>query len=210
MLTSGANRAWALLLAVMLALFLGAAAAHASRGLEAPEETRFSGSTRELTFSASVGSIICEVTAIGTVHRTITKIRGALVGQVTDVRIGAPATCRAGGGVRSVLGIRVLGLPWHIQYQSFVGTLPNITGFTGTIARAQFLLELLDIFGQNYRCLYMTDQPGTARLERSEITRLELTAVRIAGAALAGSVACPSGELRGAYTLATPVRIRLI
>lgn len=207
---TGVKRACALLPAVLV-LMLGTTVAHALRSLEASGETRFSGSTAELTFAApSLGEIICAVTASGTVSRAIPKLEGTVVGEVTGVTIGTPATCRVARGVRAVNAISVLATPWPIHYQSFLGSLPSINGFIGRISRVQFLLEFTDIIGQNYRCLYSAEPSGRMVLERSEITRLELSELRISGTGLRGSAACPQGELRGTYTLASPVRIRLV
>lgn len=64
----------------------------------------------------------CPITLEGSVHSTtISKIVGALVGYVTRASM-SNAGCTGGTGT-----IHQESLPWHVTYQSFTGTLPNIT-----------------------------------------------------------------------------------
>jgi hypothetical protein len=73
----------------------------------------------------------CAVTLEGSFHsRTISKVSGALVGYVRSASVG---TC-TGGTLRADSET----LPWHVQYNSFEGTLPSITGVTITLVGARF------------------------------------------------------------------------
>jgi hypothetical protein len=86
---------------------------------------------RELNFAG--GLAVCEVTLEGSFHyRTIVKRVGALLGWVTRATVRHP--CRTGeawddNGIETFLGTTSnRSLPWHITYEGFLGTLPNITG----------------------------------------------------------------------------------
>jgi hypothetical protein len=77
------------------------------------------------TFTNGSGSVSCEVIElIGTLHsRTITKTAGLLVGHVTEASVRVRERCSGGEAI-----IHGEGLPWHLTYSSFTGTLPNISG----------------------------------------------------------------------------------
>lgn len=75
----------------------------------------------ENTFIAAVTK--CPVTIEGSFHSsTIRKVTNMLFGQTTRAIVVAGACT---GGSATALQET---LPWHITYQSFIGTLPNITG----------------------------------------------------------------------------------
>jgi hypothetical protein len=87
---------------------------------------------RELQFG---GIINCEVTLEGSFHyRTIVKRERALIGWITRGIIRHP--CRSNemwidNGSEVILGGGTAvksTLPWHLTYETFLGTLPNITG----------------------------------------------------------------------------------
>ena len=68
----------------------------------------------------------CEATVHITLHASIAKTTGTL-GGFADVHLGTGA-CRNGNAGLLVGGRRVTGAqgPFHVTYQSFVGTLPSI------------------------------------------------------------------------------------
>jgi hypothetical protein len=82
------------------------------------------------------GGIIveCNVTVEGSFHyRTIIKQARSLIGYVTKATIAHP--CGGSGEAWADNGIENAGLgtipnslPWHLTYEAFEGTLPNITG----------------------------------------------------------------------------------
>jgi hypothetical protein len=113
----------ALFLAVGAAAALGLFTAGASaRNLSLSSQT-FRAGWREVSFEASFGRTTCQVTLEGSMHsRTLPKITGLLVGYVTSARLGP---CPMGSAT-----ILRETLPWHVQYQSFSGTLPNITNMS--------------------------------------------------------------------------------
>src|SRR4029077_8994433 len=94
-------------------------------------------------------TVRCPVTLEGSLHsRTIPKIvRVLLIGAVSRVLI-KNESCT--GGTASVLR-----LPWHITYEGFRGTLPNITAVLLLLQRFQFGL-MVEIFGTRRTCLYGT------------------------------------------------------
>jgi hypothetical protein len=77
-----------------------------------------------LSNTAGLGSVVrCPVTLEGSFHsRSIVKVARALIGYVTVARNG---TCTGGTAT-----IHNESLPWHLTYESFAGTLPNITEIT--------------------------------------------------------------------------------
>lgn len=111
----------------------------------------------ELTFSSvSTGAgtdAICPVTLEGTLHsRTISKVSGQLIGFITSAHVNERSPpCTYKGGA---LAVRILNgntgngeeapttLPWHIRYDSFAGTLPNITRIRVQLVGAGFRLEV--------------------------------------------------------------------
>lgn len=74
------------------------------------------------------GAVSCNVTLEGSYHSsTIHKVSEALVGYITRASMASPCT----GGTASFLSET---LPWHLEYESFAGTLPNITRIQDRIA----------------------------------------------------------------------------
>ncbi len=116
-----------------------------------------------LVFSGTFGvTISCPVTLEGTMHsRTIVKTAGNLVGYVTRAIVGE-AQC-TGGRARMLTET----LPWHTQYVSFEGGLPNITAINVRIIR--FSTQLCaTVLGSTVCCLYQSSasEPVNFRLNR--------------------------------------------
>lgn len=66
----------------------------------------------------------CPITLSGSFHSTtISKVVSTLVGYVNNAQMG---TCTGEGGRVTLLRT---GLPWHLTYRSFSGTLPAISRF---------------------------------------------------------------------------------
>lgn len=108
----------------------------------------------------------CPVTMEGSFHSaTISKVRGSLIGYITKA-ITAPEACFGEQDPRLFIrnGTQIFldgrtyeSLPWHIQYESFSGTLPTITGVRVAIIGMAFLI--LDIFHQ---CLFTSTAASPA------------------------------------------------
>jgi hypothetical protein len=121
----------ALAAALLLALSITAAA---NRLSYSSKEFRIMWSS--LSFSAAEGgvAIICPVTLEGSfLERTSTKVRDALAARITSANVG---TCQEGSAT-----ILSASLPWEVTYQSFTGTLPNITGVRYALLGAAFQVE---------------------------------------------------------------------
>lgn len=80
-------------------------------------------------FTGGLGTIECEVILNKSLHsRTITKVRGLLTGYITAANV---IRCIRGGAT-----ILRETLPWHVQYVSFGGRLPNVEAVFANILGA--------------------------------------------------------------------------
>lgn len=121
------------------ALTLSLATANASAG-------RLSVSTRTFTITwaslnqfttGGAGFISCPFTLSGSFHSsTIAKVSGALIGRINR---GTIATASCTGGRETV---NQESLPWHIRYEAFRGTLPNITGYDVEVIGVKMTLDV--------------------------------------------------------------------
>jgi hypothetical protein len=117
--------------ALLLTLSVTATAARLSYSAR---EFRITWST--LRFSAAEGgvSITCPVTLEGNfLERTSAKVTGQVEARITASTVG---TCREGRAT-----ILAETQPWDVTYQSFTGTLPNITGVRYSLINAAFQVE---------------------------------------------------------------------
>lgn len=104
--------------------------------------------------------IRCQATLEGSFHtRTVAKVAGTLVGAITSARV-KQETCREGiaaafnGTERYNGGTPSNTLPWHLTYEGFSGTLPNITSMQALISRFRL--------GTRDNAALCTGQYGTA------------------------------------------------
>lgn len=118
-------RRW-LLGAVLTASVLALACSSASAIRLALSEPTFRAVWTPARFVVSGFTINCSLTLEGSFHSTsIAKVERSLIGYVTRAAAGSCST-----GTMSVL---TETLPWHVQYGSFTGTLPNISTVTTRI-----------------------------------------------------------------------------
>jgi hypothetical protein len=81
-------------------------------------------------------NVRCPLTLEGSFHSAIIeKVSGALIGYVTNAQIRV-SVCT--GGSVTILSET---LPWHIRYDRFMGTLPNITGIRIQLVGAALAIE---------------------------------------------------------------------
>lgn len=108
-----------------------------------------------LIFAAGGGvSVSCPVTLSGSFHsKTLSKVSGQLIGYVNVAQVGAGEPPCTGGTARA----RTESLPWHVQYNSFGGSLPRITSVTLTLVGARF-----EIVAAGVRCEAGTTQANPA------------------------------------------------
>jgi hypothetical protein len=106
---------------------------------------------REVRFEGAFGETSCQLTLEGSLHsRTITKVRGTLIGYITAARLGPCAVGR--------YTILTETLPWHIQYDSFSGTLPSL--ITSIRTRViNFAFRFITNFGENCLLRSTTEAP---------------------------------------------------
>jgi hypothetical protein len=150
-----------LLLAALTATMVMALTVSASaRRLEVSSQ-QFLAMWTSLTFENTTGTsaVSCPVELEGTFHsKTLSKVSGQLIGHITRATIanettGAEPPCT--GGTATVL---TETLPWHIRYQSFAGTLPNIERITIQLIGASFRIRPNEL-----TCLAATTATAPAR-----------------------------------------------
>jgi hypothetical protein len=129
----------------------------------------------DLEFRASEIRNDCHVTLEGSFHtRTFAKVAEALVGYLTRVMTG-----------QCTQGVTLLAetMPWHVRYQGFAGTLPNITTVIAKIFGASFRVSI---------CLASAD----IRLEAiRDVTTQALIGIEVPLQTIPTSI-CGNGSLR--------------
>jgi len=125
-----------------------------------------------------LGTDRCDVTLEGSLHsRTIVKAVGTLLGYITRV---TTANC--------TLTTAILGVPWHVRYVSFSGTLPNITLLTVRVSRVSFSAAS---FG--FVCLGEPEVEGNFNREAGgRLTDVRMTAIPAMPVRSGGGFGCPS------------------
>lgn len=170
------KRSKLLLASVSTAVLLGAFASAASAGRLSYSEERITASWSGIKFRGGGVTIACEVTLNSTLHsRSITKTNGLLIGYVT-----AGSVNRCSGGHATLLRET---LPWHTTYESFSGTLPNISAIRSSILGAAFRISE-QITG--FECLLRAsaEQPLFAIYNRSTASG------QLVSASVGGSIRC--------------------
>jgi len=202
------NRTKLVLTALTAALVLSAAVGSASATRLEISNTGIRVLYRALTFSESGGGseTICPVTLEGTFHsRTISKVANSLVGFITRA-FSASASCTGAGRAVVLAGT----LPWHVRYESFEGTLPNITGINLLLEGASFLITEFGV-----SCLYRGQARGTAVREAGGAITLRADPNRLIPKS-SGGILCPAnGRFAGAEPVTnlggtTPIRVTLV
>jgi hypothetical protein len=150
-----------LLLATLGAsVLLGALVGNASARTFSTSSQTFRTAYRVFGFRGAFGEIKCGLTLEGSLHsRTIAKVRGTLIGLITRAELG---TCIL--GTMTILA----GLPWHVRYDSFGGTLPNIT-----FIKVRALFMTFRVREPLLTCLATTTEeaPGIITFDREVATR---------------------------------------
>jgi hypothetical protein len=123
------------LTATLAILTIAALTATASAGRLSASSQTIRATWANVGFTGPFGTLECEVTLAGSLHtRTIAKTRGALIGFINRAELRTP--CRRGAATM----LRET-LPWHVQYDSFAGTLPNITAIATRVIGASFQIN---------------------------------------------------------------------
>jgi hypothetical protein len=126
------NRSKLLLTGLAAAIVMAFAVGSASANRIETSSQSFRAVWSRLTFNDAANvRVECPVTLSGSFHsKTISKVSGSLIGYINSAAVGA---C-TGGEARADTET----LPWHIQYNSFTGTLPNIESITLTLVGSKF------------------------------------------------------------------------
>lgn len=149
-------------------------------------------------FSGGFGTVRCNLTLEGSMHAaTLTKTAGALVGFVRRASVGP---CAQGSAT-----LLQEALPWHVQWQSYTGTLPRIaTITTGAVGAAWNIRE--PVFGVT--CLFRstTTEPSLGVFNLG-------TSGQITSMAMGGSIQSNcglSGSLSGTSSSISALTVTLI
>ena len=140
-------------------LFAASGIAVALRSLGA-NSTALTASGRAIFTGPSGLNVRCNLTLIIVLSRSFAKGGGATAGSVTraDPVNTRTLPCSSNLGTSAEI-VAALNLPWPVVYNSFGGTLPNITELLLTIQRMQLLLRTNNPFERDRLCLYRGDVP---------------------------------------------------
>jgi hypothetical protein len=178
----------ALLTVAGASILLAALVGVASAGKLSTSSQTLRATFREVRFSGGFGSTTCPVTVEGSFHeRTISKNSGALTGYITRAIIGTCAT-----GTATILAET---LPWHVRYNSFTGTLPNITSVVANIVGTAFQIHE-PVFG--ITCLARATEGEPARITFNREAGGVLTTAVLSGSV--GTNCGASGTFTGTST----------
>jgi hypothetical protein len=132
---------------LIAALLLASAVSAASASNLSIEPQNIRTTWSSLEFVSPIVTVRCPVTLEGSFHsRTMPKVMRLLIGAVTRVTIKRDS-CREGEA-------SITGLPWHITYEGFAGTLPRITAIRLLLSR--FLFNINRPLGLARTCKYGT------------------------------------------------------
>jgi hypothetical protein len=154
--------------ALIAALVMTVATSGATaRNLSISHGELFNAVWRPVSFaSGGANAAVCNVTLEGSFHyRTALKVRDSLLGYITRAII---RECTEGSAT-----ILTTNLPWHIRYQGFEGTLPNISAIRLRLILAEFQLKER-IFGATCLTRSTATEPteGAVRLSAGTERRL--------------------------------------
>jgi len=140
---------------------------------------------RRVNFRGGFGTVECEVTLAGSFHsRTFTKTV-QLIGYFTEAGV---INCPRGG-----MTVNRASLPWHREYKSFTGTLPNITSIEETSTGEEWTIRE-PTFGVT--CTIRREQSST--IYTHALTSGVVTSVSVSGTSQCGSF---TAVLEGAATI---------
>jgi hypothetical protein len=137
---------WITAIAAATVLLLAALATSASARSFSTSERSFRATFAGFQFASSGVRITCRVTLEGSFHTaTMAKVANALVGAISRGIVAHPCTSGEAwidnGTEAQPLGSAPQKLPFHIQYESFVGSLPEISYIRYFISRLSFVTQ---------------------------------------------------------------------
>jgi hypothetical protein len=208
------NSAKLALAALAAALMLASAVSTASARSLSTSNQNIRATWRSLEFRSPIVTIRCPVTLEGSFHaRTIQKMARTLIGAITAATVNQGA-CTNGRGI-AFNGREPYGggtapqtLPWHLTYEAFTGTLPNITSIIILLSRFRFGIE-----AGGCRAQYGSETDNISASALRDITTRTITSITpIAGRNTATKIredadpfnVCPDrGEMLGGSTSIT-------
>jgi hypothetical protein len=128
------------------------------------------------TFRAVWGELLfdirpCEIVIEGSFHaRTFAKTAETLLGHVTRATVNALFCQR--------IIVLASSLPWRIRYESFTGTLPQITAIKALLLGAGILIKGTDLLGRQFECLYQTSEVNELRVSFIRAANGTLTSIK--------------------------------
>jgi len=156
-------------------------------------------SLTSLNFETEAITVRCPVTLEGTMESAELPIEGSEIGAVTRAGIGSCTN----GTLRSVLGLN-----WYLIDNSFLGTLPSVTGYLLTIEEAA-LNYSVTVLGIPVECLYVGNVEMLLAVnarQESELIRSLANSIPLERAR--SSELCPaSGRLVGSLSLTPQQRL---
>jgi hypothetical protein len=174
-------------------LLLAVTAGSASARSISSSNQNIRGTWRSLEFASSLVTVRCPLTLEGSFHtRTIAKVERSLIGAVMGAILKQESCTNGRSTPRSET------LPWHLTYESFAGTLPNISNVNILIVSFRFLFYSTGCSNGEYGT--ETDNiTGRARREAGgAITALEPVEGRTTMTLVSVREFCPaSGRMRG-------------
>jgi hypothetical protein len=194
------------LTALMAAVLLASAVSTASARSLSVSNQNIRATWSSLEFVSAV-TVRCRVTLEGSLHsRTITKRLGTLIGAITRAVVDE-RNCTNGTGRP-----RTETLPWHITYEGFRGTLPNISAVFLLLSRIRFNLIVPGLCTGDYG-ISSDNITGQANVASGEFTTLEAVTGRNTATRHSGTAFCPaSGRFAGQgniFLLNSTTRIRV-
>jgi hypothetical protein len=191
------TRSKLILAALTASLLMGLAVSSASAGRLSTSNTRFRITWNNLKFEGEEGGLqqTCRVTLEGSFHSaTLRKVERALIGAITRGIVDS-TNCRGTNEPHRATILQET-LPWHVTYESFRGTLPDITEIQLLLRRYDFRFSAT-ILGITGNCLYLDN----GRLEENLLGNVRRN---IAGGALT-EIEEPAGR-RAGLLIGTPFR----
>ena len=176
-----------------------------------------------LNARGGVAEIRCPLTLEGSFHsRTHAKVARSLIGAITEAE--SDFTACTGGIIVPFNGVEIYdgrvpprSLPWHLTYDSFVGTLPNIRGINFLLSRFRFGVQVEGFCSGQYGSATDNITLSAAREAGGAITfltpvegRQTITLVRTDFGICPGSATLNNSATVTALNSTTRIRVTLI
>jgi hypothetical protein len=181
----------ALSAAALLGTMAGSATARNFSVLEASSTATFP----RVEFAGGFGTVRCNLTLGARLHsRTFAKVLESLAGLITAATVGG---CEAGSAT-----ILRETLPWHMRYNGFSGTLPEISSIATNVIGFSFRIR--EPFGVEFLGTSTASNPWKWF---KNLVRRVFSQVRVSGTVQCGPFTCTIGGTSNAVAPATTVNL---